>query len=229
MKHLSTALLTLSLAMFGVQPVMASVISDGSAGVFRPTTDFTLDLTGTTLPQFTSIFVDAGIRLTVLTPTNGVFGDLLAANDIFLNGIIDAGSGNLGLYAGNQIVLGTGSQLIAGALNVFGGTLLFQTGATITVIDTSSPSYRLPSGTNQSGGTISIVGSGSIDIYSPPPSASIIRGIQDGGTLSLGGGLGLGGIELRIAPITLTSIPEPSTILLLLPGVMILLMMRKFR
>lgn len=225
MKHLSTALLTLSLAMFGVQSVMASVISDGSAGVFRPTTDFTLDLTGTTLPQFTSIFVDAGIRLTVLTPTNGVFGDLLAANDIFLNGIIDAGSGNLGLYAGNQIVLGAGSQLIAGALNVFGGTLLLQNGT----INTSLPSFRLPGGTVQSGGTISIVGSGSINVSSPPPSASIISGIQDGDTVSLGGGLGLGGIELRIAPITLTSIPEPSTILLLLPGVIILLMTRKSR
>ena len=188
MKHLSTALLTLSLALFGVQSVMASVISDGSAGVFRPTTDFTLDLTGTTLPQFTSIFVDAGIRLTVLTPTNGVFGDLLAANDIFLNGIIDAGSGNLGLYAGNQIVLGAGSQLIAGALNVFGGTSLIQNGT----INTSLSSFRPPGGTEVSIAPITL--------------------------------------DLGIAPtITITSIPEPSTILLLLPGVMILLMMRKSR
>jgi len=181
MKHLSTALLALSLAMFGVQPVMASVISDGSAGVFRPTTDFTLDLTGTTLPQFTSIFVDAGVRLTVLTPTNGVFGDLLAANDIFVNGVIDAGSGNLGLYAGNQIVLGTGSQLIAGSLFLSAFTIDIL--GTVTVVGGSGLPGTIPGG---------LSGPVNRAPFNPNP-----RG-------------------------PLTSVPEPSTIMLLLPGLALL-------
>ena len=124
-------LFALSLALLSAQPAAASIISDGSSGVFRPTADFTLDLSGTVFPQYSSIFIDAGIRLTVLTPTGSAFGDLLAANDIFVDGIIDAGSGNLGLLAGNQIVLGTGSQLIAGSLNL--SALAIEVSGTITV------------------------------------------------------------------------------------------------
>lgn len=50
------------------------MIWDGSSGVFHPATDSTLDLSGAAVPQFSSIFIDAG-------------------------------SGSLGLLAGNQIVL----------------------------------------------------------------------------------------------------------------------------
>jgi len=180
MNFLRTTMLALSLALLAMQPAAASVISDGSSGVFRPTADFTLDLSGATFPQYSSIFIDAGIRLTVLTPTSGVFGDLLAANDIFVNGIIDAGSGYLGLLAGNQIVLGTDSQLISGALLL--SALTIDISGSITVdginIDTGSG------------------GSGGLPL-TPRPGIPSPRG--------------------PISPI-----PEPSTILLLLPGLALL-------
>lgn len=187
MTFLRTTLLTLSLALFGIQPVVASVISDGSSGVFRPISDFTLDLSGLTVPQYSSIYIDAGIKLTLLTPTGGAFGNLLAANDIFVNGIIDAGSGSLGLLAGNQIVLRAGSQIIAGSLNLFAGNLNV---------------------------------SGDIILKSPPvigrPGAGLIGGditILPGADLTLRSGPSVG---VRL------TVPEPSTILLLLPGLILL-------
>jgi len=239
-------LFALSLALLSAQPAAASIISDGSSGVFRPTADFTLDLTGTVFPQYSSIFIDAGIRLTVLTPSGGGFGDLLAANDIFVNGIIDAGSGYLGLLAGNQIVLGAGSQVIAGSLNISATMLsLFGTidvtGGTINA-GTSSGSSPLPdlrSGvtiSNGSGaGTISLGSGSSINIGAGssipvvgrvgPVSGSDGFILLDGGrgTISVDGGsidlVGSGGVGV----VTIGSpIPEPSTILLLLPGLALL-------
>lgn len=186
MNFLRTTMLALGLALIAAQPAAASLISDGSSGVFRPTADFTLDLSGSIFPQYSSIFIDAGIRLTVLTPTGGVFGDLLAANDIFVSGIIDAGSGNLGLLAGNQIVLEIGSQLIAGSLNL-SATMLSSSGTI-----------------NVTGGTINIsTGSGGGPITPLPLTP-----------------LPLTPLPLPSGPITL--IPEPSTILLLLPGLALL-------
>ena len=93
-------------------------ISDGSSGIFHPTSDFTLDLSGATVPQYSSVIIDPGITLTVLTPSGGVFADLLSAQDIIVYGIINAGSGALSLTAGNQIVLGMGSEIIAGSLSL---------------------------------------------------------------------------------------------------------------
>ena len=118
MKFFTKIIVVLSLGFLAANSTFAAVISNGSSGELRPTSDFTLDLSGSTVPQFSSVFVDTGIRLTILTPAGGSFGNLLAANDIFVNGIIDAGSGNLGFLAGNQIALGTGSQVIAGSLNL---------------------------------------------------------------------------------------------------------------
>lgn len=197
--------------MFGIQPVVASVISDGSSGVFRPISDFTLDLSGLTVPQYSSIFIDAGIKLTILTPTGGVFGDLLAANDIFVDGIIDAGSGNLGLLAGNQIVLGVDSQIFAGSLNVFAQTLLLAgnisvDGGTIN-IDTTPGSSTLP-GSNSGGSTISVPGADP-NRNSFPPGTVVLEG-------------GGGSIDFRSGSVRLTAVPEPSTILLLLPGLILL-------
>lgn len=189
MNFLRTTMLALGLALIAAQPAAASLISDGSSGVFRPTADFTLDLSGSIFPQYSSIFIDAGIRLTVLTPTGGVFGDLLAANDIFVSGIIDAGSGNLGLLAGNQIVLEIGSQLIAGSLNL-SATMLSSSGTI-----------------NVTGGTINIsIGSGGGPIT---PSLPITP-------------LPLTPLPLPLPSGPITLIPEPSTILLLLPGLALL-------
>ncbi len=161
MKFLSATLLTLSLVLFGTQSVVAGVISDGSSGVFHPATDFTLDLSGTTFPQFTDIFIDAGIRLTILSPNNGAFGDLLAANDIIVNGIIDAGSGSLGLRAGNQIVLEAGSQVIAGLLDVSAPTVSSR--GTISV-----------SGSTGSSGSGGIIGRGPVSPFPSPRGPSLI-------------------------------------------------------
>ncbi|OFZ69408.1 MAG: hypothetical protein A2Z01_07780 [Betaproteobacteria bacterium RBG_16_58_11] len=203
--------LALSLVLFAAQPVAALVISDGSSGVFRPISDFTLDLSGLTVPQYSSIYIDAGIKLTILTPTGGAFGDLLAANDIFVNGIIDAGSGSLGLLAGNQIVLRAGSQIIAGSLNVFAQTLLLAgtisaDGGTIN-IDTTSGSSTLP-GSNTGGSTISVPGADP-NRNSFPPGTVVLEG-------------GGGSIDLRSGNVRLSAVPEPSTILLLLPGLVLL-------
>lgn len=177
MKFITTIIVVLSLGFLAVNSAFAAVISNGSSGELRPTSDFTLDLSGSTVPQFSSIFIDAGIRLTILTPTGGIPADLLAANDIFVNGIIDAGNGNLNLRAGNQIVLGVSSQIFAGSLDVVSSPLL-------------SPRRPLPRG-NQSGGLI-------------------------GGDVSISPG---GDVSLRSGTRTpRVVIPEPSSILLLLPG-----------
>ena len=246
MKILRATAFMLSLVLLAAQPVAASIISDGSSGAFRPTSDFTLDLSGATLPQYSSVIIDAGIRLSILTPANGAFGNLLAANDIFIDGIIDAGSGSLGLLAGNQIILGSGSQLIAGSLNIAGTPIL--NSGTISVIGvtingrTSSGSSVLPdsnagavvlSGPNA--GTISIgTGSGIADRVlvdrgsvalrggtlqlTDPPVLSIpgIITVGDGGLTDLNSGSG------ALGSITLVAIPEPATLLLLLPGLVFL-------
>ncbi|MBI5752948.1 MAG: hypothetical protein HZA59_12535 [Hydrogenophilales bacterium] len=188
MKFPWATLLALSLVLIGAQPVAASVISDGSSGVFRPISDFTLDLSGFTVPQYSSIYIDAGIKLAILTPTSGAFGDLLAANDIFVDGIIDAGSGSLGLMAGNQIELRAGSQIIAGSLNLFAGSLNLSGD----LILRSSPFFDHPGGGLKSG-----------DISLAP-----------GGDLTLRAGPS-GGLRLN-------TVPVPSTILLLLPGLILL-------
>lgn len=230
-------LFALGLALLPMQPAAASILSDGSSGVFRPTADFTLDLSGTAFPQYSSIFIDAGIRLTVLTPSGGGFGDLLAASDIFVNGIIDAGSGNLGLFAGNQIVLGTGSQLIAGSLNPTSttitnfGTILLSGGTNNAGTSLgSSPLPDLRSGatisTGSGAGAISLGSGSNIDIRAgsniPVTGGSIALG-GGSGTISVDGGsidlVGSGGVGV----ITIGSpIPEPSTSLLLLPGLALL-------
>ena len=183
MKYLRTLIFALSLALLAAQSALASVISDGSSGVFHPTVDTILDLTGAIAPQYSSVYIDAGIKLTLLAPTAGAFGDLLAANDIFVNGIIDAGSGNLGLLAGNQIVMGLDSRIFAGSLNFDALTLTL--GGTLTT-----------SGGNLNG----------FPGYSIPASGSLII---TGGTLTISPGAGL---------IVVGAVPEPSSILLLLPG-----------
>lgn len=215
MKFLRTTFLALSLALLVAQPVAALVISDGSSGVFRPIADYTLDLSGAIVPQYSSIFIDAGIKLTILTPTGGAFGDLLAANDIFVNGIIDTGSGNLGLLAGNQIMLGVGSRIIGGSLNLFAGNL--DLGGDLR----SPPVIGRPSA-GLIGGDITIlpgadltIGAGSSNTRNDSPvGGNLILMPGQGGLTNLGAGSGSG--------VTLSAVPEPSTILLLLPGLILL-------
>ena len=49
--------------------VMASDISDGSSGEFHPLFEATLDLSNSAnFPQFSNIYIDAGIPITVLMP-----------------------------------------------------------------------------------------------------------------------------------------------------------------
>ena len=212
MQFIRTTILALSLTALLAHPVAATVISDGSSGVFRPISNFTLDLSSLAAPQYSSIYIDAGITLTVLAPTGGIFAELLAANDIFINGIIDAGSGNLGLLAGNQIMLGVGSQIIAGSLNVIGGNLnntraTLPGGVVITIPGGDVSIGRVPpSGVVEGiGGTISIV-----------PGSEVI--IATGSTLPSGGQSAGGQQGIGAA----ATIPEPSSLLLLLPGLILL-------
>ncbi len=236
MKIFRATTILLSLALLAAQPVAASIISDGSSGMFRPTSDFTLDLSGPILPQYSSVYIDAGIRLTVLTPTGGAFGDLLAANDIFINGIVDAGSGNLGLLAGNQISLGLGSQLSAGsltiaassiinsgAISVLGGTInVGTTPGTLVFPDLNSGAITIGAGLSignpvLGGGVINLIGGGSVQLGgSVQPTFPPVQGYP--GTIIVGDG----GVSGVIGGIALATVPEPSTLLLLLPGLALL-------
>lgn len=231
MTFLRSILLALSLALLGAQPVAASVISDGSSGVFRPISDFTLDLSGLTVPQYSSIYIDAGIKLTILTPTGGAFGDLLAANDIFVNGIIDAGRGSLGLLAGNQIMLGVGSQVFGGSLNIVAPTIMLSgmlllPGGHISVIggdgDLKIPPVFDRPGAGLISGDITILPGTDLTLRAgpsnhrgnPPVGGNLILMPGAGGLINLGAGAGGG--------VTISAVPEPSTILLLLPGLILL-------
>ena len=223
MQFLRTTILALSLTVLVAHPVAATVISDGSSGVFRPISNFTLDLSSQAAPQYSNIYIDAGITLTVLAPTGGAFAELLAANDIFVNGIIDAGSGNLGLLAGNQIMLGFGSQIIAGSLNVMGGNLsLGDLGLK------SAPTFDR-SGRGLGSGDISILPGADVTLRADPTTPGGVDS-QNGGDINLQSGAFV--TQTRIpdlvqipAPITLgfaVAIPEPSTFLLLLPPLVFL-------
>lgn len=217
MKFLRTIFLVLSLALLAAQPVAALVISDGSSGEFRPTADFTLDLSGLTVPQYSSIFIDAGIKLTILTPTGGAFGNLLAANDIFVNGIIDAGDGNLGLLAGNQIVLGVDAQIFAGALNLI-GNLNLNNDPFLKIF----PPIPDRSGAGLISGDITLLPGRDLTLRTgqpnpreePPVGGNLILMPGIGGLINLGGDV-RGGV-------TISAVPEPSSMLLLLPGLILL-------
>jgi hypothetical protein len=125
--HLKNLLLV-TLLTSGVlsSPAMASYASDGSSGIFHPLVDTTLDLSDPAVfPQFSNIYIDAGIHITVLTPGTG-YGYLLSADGIYLNGILDAGAGALSLNAISNIVMGSGSQLIGGSLALYSNNLTMQ-------------------------------------------------------------------------------------------------------
>lgn len=105
---------------------MASYVSDVSSGEFHPLSDATLDLSDpASIPQFSNIYIDAGIHITVLTPGTG-YGYLLSADGIYLNGIFDAGTGSVSLNAINSIVMGSGAQLIGGSLELSANNLTMQ-------------------------------------------------------------------------------------------------------
>lgn len=108
----------ISISSPSTTPLPTYIVSDGLNGIFHATSDITLDLSGATVPQYSSVVIDPGITLTVLTPGGGVFADLLSAQDILVYGIINAGSGALSLTAGNQIVSGVDSEIIAGSLSL---------------------------------------------------------------------------------------------------------------
>ncbi|MDP2027807.1 PEP-CTERM sorting domain-containing protein [Sulfuriferula sp.] len=93
------------------QPVGAGVIPVGD---YHPLADSVLDLTGAGAAQFQRVVIDAGITLRILTPADGRYAQLLATDDIVLNGVMDAGAGALNLVAGNRIVMGSGARLVAG-------------------------------------------------------------------------------------------------------------------
>lgn len=184
--------------MFGLfisQPVMAGImISDGSSGEFHPVTDTIIDLSGTDFPQFSSVLIDAGITLKVLLPEGGVFGRLLAMDDILLNGIVDAGSGALGMEAGRSIVMGSNARIIGGNIFLRAGDINLDG-----VIDAGW------SGTISSGNIDSGAG-GSITLLSP----RTVRPVA-GFNIPVNPGAGI----IVLSP---ANVPEPGTLLLMLPG-----------
>lgn len=155
---------------------MASYVSDGSSGEFHPLVDTTLDFSDLAgFPQFSNIYIDAGIRVTVLTPGTG-YGYLLSADGIYLNGILDAGTGSVSLNAINSIVMGVGSQLIGGSLELSANNLTLQ--GEIKVVGDA---------TVNSGGNLIDLNGGRISLSSPVPlpAASILLGSGLLGLLSL--------------------------------------------
>lgn len=131
---------------------MASYISDGSSGEFHPLFDTILDLSNpANFPQFSNVYIDAGIHITVRTPDIG-YGYLLSADGIYLNGFLDAGTGSLSLNAINSIVMGNGSQLIGGNLTLSVNNLALQ------------GEIKAPGGTIQLTAGSSIAVSGTIDV-----------------------------------------------------------------
>ena len=173
-------------------PSMASYVSDGSAGIFHPSSDTILDLSGPAgFPQFSNIYIDSGIRITVLTPVTG-YGYLLSADGIYLNGILDAGTGAVSLNAFNSIAMGGGSQLIGWNLALSAksmtlqGTIQLSSGGVIS----ASPSDNLqlnPSVTINSGGDLIVSNGGDLSLSAPVPlpAASILLGSGFIGLLSL--------------------------------------------
>lgn len=101
----------LILVLVFVQPAGASVIPTGTGNDYHPVTDSVLDLTGAGAAQFQRVVIDAGITLRVLAPTDGRHAQLVALDDMVLNGMIDVGSGSLDLVAGSSIVVGVGARL----------------------------------------------------------------------------------------------------------------------
>ena len=184
--------------MFGLfisQPVMAGImISDGSSGEFQPVTDTIIDLSGTDFPQFSRVLIGAGITLKVLLPEGGVFGRLLARDDILLNGIVDAGSGALGVESGRSIVMGSNARIIGGNIFLRAGDINLDG-----VIDAGW------SGTISSGNIDSGAG-GSITLRSP----RTVRPVA-GFNIPVNPGA-------RIIVLFPANVPEPGTLLLMLPG-----------
>lgn len=168
MTFLRSILLALSLALFGIQPVVASVISDGSSGEFRPTADFTLDLSGLTVPQYSSTFIDAGIKLTFLTPTGGDL--ILKRPPVIGRPGADLIGGDISLSPGVDLTLRDGPSIIRGGDSTAGGELILGSGAFLR--QTPTP----------------------VIFQAPDP------------------------IPIGI----ISAVPEPSTILLLLPGLILL-------
>ena len=141
-------LLLVTLLTSGVlsNSAMASYVSDGSSGIFHPLVNATLDLSNPAgFPQFSNIYIDSGIHIKVLTPGTG-YGYFLSADGIYLNGILNAGTGSVSLNAINSIVMGSGSQLIGGSLALSandlnlqgeikapGGTIQLTAGSSLTI------------------------------------------------------------------------------------------------
>ena len=67
--------------------------------------------------------IDAGITLRILLPADGAYAQIIAVDDIVLNGVVDTGSGSLDLAAGNRIVMGPGARLSGENISFQAGNL----------------------------------------------------------------------------------------------------------
>lgn len=120
-RSLTLGMAGLILGMLFVPPAGASVIPSGATVDYHPVADTILDLTDVGAVEFRRVVIDAGITLRILLPADGAYAQIVAVDDIVLNGIVDAGSGSLDLAAGTRIVMGPGARLS-------GENISFQTG-----------------------------------------------------------------------------------------------------
>ncbi len=219
-------LATLTLAGLISLQAEATIISNGSAGIFHPATNTILDLTGPNFPQFSDVQIDTGKTVKVLSGTSGSTAQFLAQNNFMLNGVIDASDSLLTISAGNSIVLGPSSQINTGSLS------LYINPGNIDSLTGQFP-IRPPAG-----GSVSLwrnfdTSTGSaISILQSPDSTAVLHRIS-GGSIALTSGSGIsnsnglsGGILTIIQPSL--NVPEPKTIFLFITGLFLLTYRRKW-
>ncbi|TCV89541.1 PEP-CTERM sorting domain-containing protein [Sulfurirhabdus autotrophica] len=219
-------LVILTLATLVSLPTEATIISDGSAGIFHPSKNTILDLTGPDFPQFSDVQIDAGITVKVLSGTPDSPARFLAQNNFLLNGVIDAINSLLTIAAGNSIVLGSNSQINAGSLS------LYINQGSINSLTGKFP-VRPPAGGSVSlWGNINLSSRGDLSLLQSPDSTNVLNPIF-GGSIALTSGGGIsnsnrlsGGILTVSQPFL--NIPEPKTLFLFSIGLFLLTYRRKW-
>ena len=122
-RNLTLCMAGLILGLLLAQPAGAGVIPSGATVDYHPVADTILDLTDAGAVEFRRVVIDAGITLRILLPADGAYAQILAVDDIVLNGIVDTGSGSLDLAAGNRIVMGPGARLSGENISFQAGNL----------------------------------------------------------------------------------------------------------
>ena len=201
-RNLTLCMAGLILGLFLAQPAGAGVIPSGATVDYHPVADTILDLTEVGAVEFRRVVIDAGITLRILLPADGAYAQILAVDDIVLNGIVDTGSGSLDLAAGNRIVMGPGARLSGENISFQAGNLNLGGIIDIAAVVPSTLLLSAPAG------TLSVPGWNAGIIYS-----------GSGLIVAANNPIVLSASTVTLAP---ASIPEPATWLLMFTGLALL-------